>query len=242
MKGNIETIAAESQKYAVPLLFVHGLWCTAAVWRRSMGFLAHRGWTCHAVQLPRARGTSWASWQEAVSWAVGWCDAPPVVIGHDAGALLALAQPHSSAAIGMAPLLRESWESRATLRQRWQAWRGGEVRPARGGMASAWFAHGVPSGTVQEVAGALCSLPYLSTVSSTALHPRLILAGRDDRITPRSVAESLATACGAELHEVQAAHALPWEPGWERRAGEIHKWVVRQLGEPLLLLHGEEEE
>ncbi len=47
----IESIAAEIPKFTAPMLLVHGLWCTAAVWHTFMGYFAHRGWTCHALNL-----------------------------------------------------------------------------------------------------------------------------------------------------------------------------------------------
>jgi hypothetical protein len=69
----------------------------------------------------------------------------------------------------------------------------------------------------------------------------LILAGLKDAICLPPRVESLATQLGTGLYSVDGGHALPWERGWERHAGELHRWIIRRLGEPLLVLRTEED-
>src|SRR5262249_33555900 len=88
----IESIAAESEKFAAPLIFIHGLWCTCAVWRRCMGFFAHRGWTSYALNLrgrdPAASdvalgGIRFADHLGDLTEVLAACSAPAILVGHD---------------------------------------------------------------------------------------------------------------------------------------------------------------
>lgn len=80
-----------------PLLFVHGSYCAAWIWAKTfMPCFAEAGWDCHALSL-RGHGGSegtveWASLSDYVAdvaWAVDQMPAPPVLIGHSMGGLLA---------------------------------------------------------------------------------------------------------------------------------------------------------
>jgi|SRR5579862_5578252 len=255
----IETIAAESPKFSAELLCVHGLWCTAAVWRRFMGFFAHRGWASHALTL-RGHGASagagsiagirYADYCRDVDDVIAACAAPPVLIGHDLGGLLALASAsRARAVVALAPLV--PGPRSAATRALWSPWR---VRlairrvrplpPPRGRLGAAYFGAAPPGGTtlesstvVRELGRDEIALPAPGGV------PTLIVVGTADAFAPVSDVERLATTIGADVRRAEGApHAMPWGPGWEQRVGEIHRWLIQTLGDDLLLLREDDEE
>lgn len=258
--AKVQSIAAESAKFTAPMVLVHGVWCTAAMWRPFMGYLAHRGWSCHALNLrgraaPSGRETvghaQFADYLDDVSQVIAACDAPPVVVGHDLGALLALyfGAPAVRAVVGLAPLVPGGL---ATARQpalsslgvRLAALRSSPLRAPRGRKGAAWFAQGVPGGTVSDsarVVREVCRRDFRLPADATM--PTLVVAGDRDPICPRGDAERLAAHVGAEVRVVDGGgHALPWEQGWERRVSEVHRWLVHKLGEALLVPRDEEDE
>ena len=248
----VETVAAESPKFTAPMLLIHGLWCAAPVWRRFMGYFAHRGWTCHALNL-RGHGASppvaigsvrLADYQQDVRQAVEACESPPVLVGHDLGALLALwcGQSTARAIVALAPLVPRAVAGTklslaSGLRTLHAMRRSQPVSPPRGKRATACFASGPPGGAAPDSGYALREL------AGDTLHldgwngpPTLTIAGERDSVCPPALVEKLARRLGATWRTVpEAGHALPWEPGWERRVAEIHRWLIQTLGEPLLL-------
>jgi pimeloyl-ACP methyl ester carboxylesterase len=254
----VESIAAEHPKFTAPLVLIHGFWCTAPMWGQCMGHLAHRGWTCHAPDL-RERDSQagridtlrFADHMGAVRSVIEACDAPPVVVGHDLGGLLALAceLPAVRAVVAMAPLVPRVAAVTAHPALRWWPTRLAALRsrplpppPRRVGMA--YFGGAVPGGVLpdsallaRELASDSFRLPGAGPV------PKLALAGGRDPFSPPHAVDRLAYQCGATSCRIEeASHAMPWEPGWEDRMSEIHRWLIQTLGEPLLALRGDEEE
>ncbi len=120
-----ETLAAEWPKFTAPLLLVPGLWCRPAAWHRCMGYFAHRGWTCHALDPGGAtRAASIAEWQAAVREAVRNCDAPPVLVGHDLGGWLVLDDTMAEvrAVVALAPLVPRVLSGGHPAMTRWAVW------------------------------------------------------------------------------------------------------------------------
>jgi pimeloyl-ACP methyl ester carboxylesterase len=255
---SIETIAGESEKFVFPMVLVHGLWCTGAAWHRFMGYFAHRGWICHAIHLrgrdpatpPGSSPPVSAQELEAdLRQVLAACPTPPVLLGHDTGAVLALAcRDAASAVVGIAPRLPEALaglDSPGAMHfaNWWSVRRRGLLPPPRGSAAESYFGKQVPGGVVAETAamarafGALARKP-----PSTGAAPVLLLGGARDKISVPDRVEAMATRLGAEYASVDAGHALPWDKGWEKRVGEVHRWLVKTLGEPLLMLRDEEEE
>jgi len=247
----IDSVAAEAPKFTAPMLLVHGLWCTAAVWRRFMGYLAHRGWMTHALTLRGHAADSdraaigrvrFADYLDDVRRVVAACDAPPVVVGHDIGALLALhCRPQEvRAAVAVAPLVPDG--SAPGLRflglgARFAMWRTRALPAPTGHVAVDYFGPGAPGGTTPDsgcVAGELMRNEIPAPAASGV--PTLIIGGTRDVIAPPDAVRRLAQPVGATLRLADgASHAMPWEPGWEQRVSEVHRWVVQALGENLLL-------
>ena len=250
----METVAAESPKFVAPLVFIHGLWCTAAVWRRFMGFFAHRGWTSHALTLRgpdsgAAGPLGFADHLRDVRALLARDATRPIVIGHDAGGLLALAlAPAARAVIALAPLVPVAFASArhpvlSSWRMRLAMARRHPLPPPRGRLAAACFGAAPPGGVRPESSGIARELARTPVpVSELAATPALVIAGSDDRIVPVADVDRFTRAIGATFRCVNGAtHAMPWEPGWEKQVSDIHRWLVQSLGERLLLPREDEE-
>lgn len=255
----IESMAAESAKFTAPMLLLHGLWCTAGVWRRYMGYLAHRGWTCHALNL-RGHGGSgtpgrlgrvrFTDYLDDVRRVIAACEAPPVLLGHDLGGLLALhAAALARAVVALAPLVPQPMRSQpppafSGFRARLAMRCGGPLPPPRGKAARDVFGQYPPAGLTAEsgtVARELSTSDLRFAVAPGV--PALVVGGQADACSSAQDLERLATYAGAVWRPLEGAgHGLPWEPGWERCVGDIHRWLVQQCGEALLVLREEDEE
>lgn len=258
----IDTIAAERSKFTAPIVLVHGLWCTSSIWHRLMGYLAHRGWDCYAVNLrgraARAKTTASAPPARAgiaehlddLNAVINACDAPPVVIGHDFGGLLALSKKlfAARAVVAISPLLpahrREAPIPGLTdLRSRFRLRLRKRLSPPRGRARRAYFGAEPPRRLVSETRALADDLsnPTLSFAVGPPA-PTLLVGGDADAVTPLDTVARTAADLGADFQLVSGGgHALPWEQGWQERAAEIHRWLVHTLGESLLAMLDEED-
>lgn len=239
----IERLAPERPKFSADLLLIPGLWCRAASWRRMMGYFAHRGWQCLAVELDRSRPEhDLAHYRAQIDALARDLPAPPILIGHDLGGSLVLgcAAPQR-ARIALAPLSTGPAADthhvalhglRARLRLARNSW----IQPPTGAFGEHYFSGGPPGGTIDEPAAVLRQLRHDQLPPTPVSSPTLVLAGEHDTFSPASSVERWARGCGADfIAAAGAGHALPWEGGWEKRVGEIHRWLIQTLGEPLLL-------
>jgi len=128
-------------KFTASLLLVHGLWSDARIWHRFVGFLGHRGWTSIAVHLRGRDGSEPVSGVEQhlddLRHVVADLAAPPVVVGHDFGGLLALHLTGARAIVAVAPLvpLPLATSPAPALKRAGSAlarWRGRPLAPPRG--------------------------------------------------------------------------------------------------------------
>jgi pimeloyl-ACP methyl ester carboxylesterase len=229
----------ESPRYAASLLFLPDLWAPAGVWQPVAGFLGHRGWEGGLVEM-RGRGGV-ADRAAALVEHVRTLAHPPVLIGHGAGGLVALAVADAmplAAVILVAPLVPGSTPCRR-LTARWEAvWaiaRGRAVPPPRGEHARRVYRE-VPDDLGDEAAQAVLDVARGRWTAPSRLSvPALLVAGRDDPLLPREAAVALASTLGADHVEIpDAGHWPLLPPGWRSTVGVVHRWLVRRLGEPLL--------
>lgn len=231
----VASVHPESPRFHASLLFVHGLWGDPGRWRRPMGFFAHRGWQCHAVDLtPSAAPADHAAVLAGVAREL---DPPPVLVGHDAGALLALgcSAPAPVAVVAIAPLLprelrRRSLAPAAAWRQRWAVHRGRPVPPPRDG--AAWF--GMPAAPRAPGESPVWVRSVDAWVPRPAPAPALVVVPRGDAIAAPDEQEALARCVGADVLHLDGGHALPVGAGWETCVAAVHRWLVQRLGAPLL--------
>jgi pimeloyl-ACP methyl ester carboxylesterase len=235
----VDTVQPESARFTASLLFVHGLWSDAAVWRRPMGYFAHRGWQCHALNLHTALddASSAAACAESIASLCRSLQPPPILIGHDAGALLALScsDPPPVAIVAIAPLVPQAQRrlSAAPARewpQRWAAWRGRAVPPPRDVMA--WFGRPQAPHQAGESAAFLAAVDRLVPRPPTV--PSLFVIPDDDAVAAPAEQAEMARRLGAETLCLPGGHGLPIADGWETCVAMVHRWLVQRLGASLL--------
>lgn len=239
---DVELHRAEFDKYTAPLLLLHGLWTDASMWRPAASFLAHRGWNAYALRW-RGAGTTWSDLFERVQRAAAELGAP-VVIGHDLGALLALHLGGTRAAVAISPLPCGAGAPphplALSVAARLARWRRAPFTPSRSASvrvlgtdatalvadASAWF---------DEITRAPAAPAHAGT-------PRLLVAGDADVCLPGAERDRMAEQFGAEIRSYAGAgHELPHGRHWQAVTADVHRWLVRRLGESLLVLRGDED-
>jgi pimeloyl-ACP methyl ester carboxylesterase len=179
----------------------------------------------------------------------------PILVGHDAGGAVTLrvaAELNAPAVVLISPVLPGHGTVRLLL---------GGVGPALGAVLGRQLAP--PSGRAGQllVEGADPEAKALVPAQLTAesgrlvhyllrgrlerdalesLPPLLVIGGNRDQVTPPEVVRTVAQAHGGESVILEGGHWLPLEAGWEGTADCVHRWIVRTLGDPLLLLREEE--
>ncbi len=232
-------VHAESPRYSAPLLFLPELWAPASLWLPMASYLAHRGWE---GQLLEFRGTgAQAEREQALLAHLGRLPRPPVLLGHGAGAILALAGARAGAAAAvvlLAPLLPGTAAVRG-LARRWDVvaavLRGRPIPPPRGAAAGRLFGE-TPAGLDLETGRAVLDVVRGRLPPAGRLGvPALLVAGERDPLLGREAATALAASLGAEFAEIAgAAHWPVLPPGWQQTVAVVHRWLVRRLGEALL--------
>src|SRR5437879_3501040 len=113
-----DIVRAESARYTTSLLCIPGLWSAPLVWRGFASYLAHRGWESHLLDV-RAVDGGIATRAAAVAAHAAALSAPPVLIGHDVGGVVALAaaaRAPAAAVVLLAPVVPGSAPARAPAR------------------------------------------------------------------------------------------------------------------------------
>lgn len=266
-----EVSAPERNKFTAPLLFLHGLWSGGWIWQDMAGALSQRGWECWAVDLRGRPGSQPVAtigriavedYMEDVRLAAPHLWASPIVCGHDLGALLALltaAQVRPRAVICLAPLLPQTWGANgrppaplvrlsAVPALLW----GRALRPPRLAMARDFLFNTLaPAAQVQLYARLQ---PDSGRVARTITHgdvpfpnietscPVLIMSGGADRMSPPAAARWLAERLSAEYRDYPGqGHWLLAGAQGTKITGDLHRWLIRTLGEALLVPPEEEE-
>ena len=131
MKLEILHVVPEQRRHRLPVLFLHGSFCAAWVWREHfLPFFAARGYEAHALSL-RGHGSSggelWSAslddYVDDLRGAIERIGQPPLLVGHSLGGmvvqkyleshtapgavLLASLPPHGLTSLGMGMLLRD---------------------------------------------------------------------------------------------------------------------------------------
>jgi pimeloyl-ACP methyl ester carboxylesterase len=222
------------------------------VWRGFASYLGHRGWECHLVDVRSVRGGI-AARAAAVSEYASSLATPTILVGHDAGALIALASASERPAAGLvmlAPLAAGSRGARrliTTPRRLLGMILGGAIRPPEGSIAAAWIDLAEPArsqvhstlasedaASVRDVAWGRVP-PLAPRVDGV---PALLAAGEQDAILPLASAKALARQVGAELRVLGGAGHWPLAgAAWQTTVAVVHRWLVQRLGAPLLELY-----
>ncbi len=249
---SVELVRAEAARFQRPLLFLHGLWTDASIWRAWMGYLSHRGWEswapglCSDPQYPAHDRVV-----EAARTVLASLPEPPIIVTHDLGvvAALELAQEIASPAIvAVAPVMASADGGQLRefgLPHFWRARFGAsDVAPPRGALARGFVGRTAglslrpDSGPIfRALVGDSLRLPPAAPM------PGLVVGGGDDRFAPSSAVRSLAERQGWQFDVLpERGHFPMLEPGWEQAADGVHRWIVRALGEEILAWLDDEDE
>lgn len=249
----VDITRAESERFGAPMLLLHGLWAGAWVWGRMAGYLGHRGWESWAPDRRAAGGRL----VDRCGTIAREMPAPPVIVGHDLGAAVALRVARALAApavVLIAPLLPGSRGRRLAF--------GGLPRTVAAMVGRALTPPGDPVGRLlaecddpvgraligtrlvdedgQEVYDLLRGRVRVEEIG--VLPPTLVIGGSRDTLVPEATIREMAGEIGGDSVILDGGHWLPIEATWQSTANCFHRWLVRTLGEPLLLLRGDENE
>jgi len=235
-----EPVHAEGARYAANLVFLPGLWAGPESWRAPASYFGHRGWEGMLLDL-RAIPGGLAARGEAVAEFTATLPAPPVLVGHDAGALVALAaaaRAPVSAIVLLSPLVPATAASRQLLRSPTALLRlllGRPVSPPDASLLATWSAPPVARCGLAPESAALVRAVVRGAVMPATTRPALALVGDRDPMVPLLTARDFAASVGAELQILESAGHWPHAgPTWQQVVGVVHRWLVRRLGEPLL--------
>ena len=233
-----EPVHAEAARYATSLLFLPGLWAAPELWRGVASYLAHRGWESGIIDLRTAAGDIASRAQQVADHAAG-LPAPPVLIGHDAGGLVALAaagRGPAAAVVLVAPapervVARAMALGIAPFRRR--------PVPAPEGWRAARLLGDLPAAARAQLGAddpaAIWDVVWRRPVLPAAKVPTLLVVGDRDPLLPPPAARALAAAVSAEEAVVTGAGHWPHVgPTWSALVNLVHRWLVQRLGEPLL--------
>lgn len=247
----LTVIEPESDRYRAELVLVRGLWVDASIWRAAAAGFAHRGWRCVVVERGEdvAPAEAGAAWRQGVEDAVRGRETKPIVIGHDAGALLALdlaSRGLVRGAVAVAPLLDGLRVvlpplARLLLPLRRKA----AVNPPA--LGHAYFAR-IPleqhatlcAGLRPEAASLLSELERL-TAPAAPVVPALLVAQQADEIASQLFVEICARGIEADFLRLQGGHWPMLEPRVDDWITQIHRWIIKRVGHGLLVLRGDED-
>ena len=246
-RSPVAIVRAESARFRHPLLLVHGLWTGAWIWRGFAAYVAHRGWDSWAPTLLDDPETADATARlDRLRDVVRDLDEPPIVVTHDAGLVTAArlgADAEFPAVVALNPVLSpvDVGEPQCfRWPQFWYArWFGERVAPPAGSMARRLVAG---TGVSSEWRADSAAFFRDVATSRSALLPEsfaaagLIVASTGDPMLSSAGAADLARRRGWSYEASDAPGHFPMlQPGWEGLADRIHRWIVRTLGEDLLL-------
>ncbi len=254
---------------APPLVFVHGMWSTPATFTRLRARLEAEGHVTHAPVLPwhdRDAGLppcaelGRVTIEDYANFLVAEIDklaAPPVIIGHSMGGLLAqivaARVPHAgvvllstAATATTASLALSTVRSVAKVVTRWGWWN--EPTMVDPDQARWGIYNGVPNDIADaEIAQlvwdsgrvlAEMTLPSLSATGATRVNyarlgqPALVIVGTEDRITVPAISRATARALTGtvDYHEIAGSgHWLFWGATELRVGALIGDWL-KQFG------------
>jgi len=247
-----DIVRPESARYATSLLCVPGLWAGPGVWRGFASYLAHRGWESHLLDV-RALDAGLAERAAAVAAYASALPAPPVLLGHDLGGLVAAgaaARCRAAAVVLLAPLVAGSAPVRSLVLRpaTFLPLVLGRPVPPPGDAAAAPLCgelappvrHAVVASFALESPRAVREVMRRRSPAPVGSLPALVVAGDRDPLLPPPVAAAFAAAVGAEHHPLEGAgHWLLAGTAWQGAVAVVHRWIVQRLGEPLLERYAE---
>jgi pimeloyl-ACP methyl ester carboxylesterase len=251
-------------KFAWPIVLIPELFTTARHLTVLLGYLATVGWEVYAPDLRAAAGRAdvpglgrlrFSDLSALIDEALLALGRDAIMLGFGMGGLLALKaaeRPGVKAAVAFAPMVpgfRSSLFMRA--RNRAALWMRRPLKPPAGRTRFAMVADAEPfqrEGAIKALVPDCSRAPFevalgrvqFSSVKQPA-PPRLIVVGDSDPFVPHDRATSLANSIGAQLITLRGrGHWIIGGRALERAIEETQRFLVRSLGQDLLLLYSEE--
>jgi pimeloyl-ACP methyl ester carboxylesterase len=253
----------EPLKFAWPIIVLPELFTTTRHLAVLIGYLATIGWEVYAPDLraivalegPGALGRLGFSpalaLVEEVIEAIG---RDAIIVGHGAGGSLALKmaeRPRVRAAVALAPLV-PGFRTPLFMRARnlVALWRRRPINPPRGRTLFELIADAEPfqrenmiKALVPDSSELALNLARgeIELASHPEVAPRLIVAGDSDTFAPVERVATFASAIGAQMVTLPGrGHWIIGGRALERAVAELQRFLVRALGQDLLLLYQDE--
>lgn len=248
--------SAEPLKFAYPIILLPDLFCRSSHMAAMLGYLASIGWEGYAPELSSPKDASpepiatCADYMARVSEILNAVCKDAILVGHGLGGTIALMMSGLSAVkagVAIAPALpgfRPPALSRAACAI--ARFTGAGLKPPRGRPLFEMIADVEPfqrENLIKSLRSESLSLPLEVAEGPTRFPPatqsapRLVVCGDSDRFAPIEQVGKLATSLGAELRTIAGrGHWLIGGRALERTVNETHRFLVRSLGEELLLL------
>ena len=253
----------EPIKFAWPVVVLPELFTTAFHLAFLRGYLSSIGWEVYAPDLRAAAGRAPTPPLERLRFselialaeeALGALGREAIVIGHGLGGLIALAlasRPGVKAGVAFAPMIPGFRTPLLTGARNIPArWFGRALKPPAG---RALFDFVLDAETFQRaslIKGLVCDATAAAReVARGAIDvprgdraaPRLIVAGDSDPFAPLKPVAEFSDSIGAQLKTLAGrGHWIIGGRALERAVNEAHRFLVRSLGQDLLLLFPEQ--
>jgi pimeloyl-ACP methyl ester carboxylesterase len=253
----------EPIKFAAPIVLFPELFTSPRHLAIVLGYLGSIGWETYVPDLRAAYGTGatpslaklhFNDLAALASEAIDALGRDSVVLGHGVGGLLAMklsAHPRIKASVAYAPLIPGFRTPLiAGFANRIAIMRGREIKPPRGRILFELIADSDPftrDGLIKSL------LPDSGRVAADIINgkidfappeksaPRLIVAGESDIFAPFEMTTKFANSIGAKITRIAGrGHWLIGGRALERAINETQRFLVRALGQDLLLLYPEE--
>jgi pimeloyl-ACP methyl ester carboxylesterase len=253
----------EPVKFAWPIMLIPELFTTPRHLALVLGYLASIGWEVFVPDLRAAFGKGSTPVLEKLRFndlaalageALDGIGRDAVVLGHGVGGLIALklgAHRRVKASVAYAPLVPGFRTPLAGgIANRIAMMLGRPIKPPRGRVLFELIADSDPftrDGLIKAMvpdSGALANDVMTGAIefgASDQAAPRLIVAGDSDIFAPLPRTTTFAESIGAKLATIRGrGHWLIGGRALERAINETQRFLVRALGQDLLLLYPEE--
>ena len=253
----------EPVKFASPIMLLPDLFATPRHLALVLGYLASIGWEVFVPDLRAAYGKGPTPPLEKLRFndlaalageALDGIGRDAVIFGHGVGGLVALklsVHPRVKAAVAYAPLVPGFRTPMVGgIGNRIAMMIGRPIKPPRGRILFELIADSDPftrDGLINAMvpdSGALATDVMTGAIefaASDKAAPRLVVAGDSDILAPIAETTKFAESIGAKLAAIRGrGHWLIGGRALERAINETQRFLVRALGQDLLLLYPEE--
>lgn len=270
--GLIADIAPpEKSKFRAPLILIHGLWSGSWCWHEWATHFSNLGWECWSINF-RGRAEKQNSkilrqltlqdCLEDLKRVIAAAPFPPVLMSHDLGGLIAqkIAEEERISALVLAATLPprgiQDVLPQPVRRLYLKYWPlillNQPFRPQEKDLRRIWLSS-VPENQHREILGSLVPdsshlireffCRHVDVDFNTIRCPVLVIAGNEDKVVPVPSLREMAQRLGAGFEEYsEHGHWIIGEEGGMEIVRDVHRWLIRKLGEEILLAEFREDD